>query len=270
MCVRVWDWSETSQTVSLFTRGMGLIRCLAKGAKRNTTSAFSGGVEMLALGEISAHIKPGRELNTLASWDLIETFPALRRVLACHYAGLYAAELVQRLAADHDPHPRLFDALLVALRSLRSAEDVPSAMLRLQWIALDEAGYRPVLDRLVTRSDSAAEVARSSAGPTQARDLPVTAKAYQFDPNVGGLTAADPDPRTAHPHWMLRAATALALKSLHASVETGADAPILEPATAARAARFLAAYLRHILGAEPATLPLVFPDLTAGTPERRG
>ena len=34
ICIRRWDFSETSQTVSLFTRESGIIRGLAKGAKR--------------------------------------------------------------------------------------------------------------------------------------------------------------------------------------------------------------------------------------------
>ncbi|MCH7601829.1 MAG: recombination protein O N-terminal domain-containing protein, partial [Planctomycetes bacterium] len=34
ICIRRWDFSETSQTVSLFTSEAGIIRGLAKGAKR--------------------------------------------------------------------------------------------------------------------------------------------------------------------------------------------------------------------------------------------
>lgn len=41
VCIRHWDWSETSQTVSLFTRGHGLVRALAKGSKR-PKSPYSG------------------------------------------------------------------------------------------------------------------------------------------------------------------------------------------------------------------------------------
>ena len=34
ICIRCWDFSETSQTVSLVTREHGVVRGLAKGAKR--------------------------------------------------------------------------------------------------------------------------------------------------------------------------------------------------------------------------------------------
>ena len=34
ICIRRWDYSETSQTVSLLLRNHGVIRGLVKGAKR--------------------------------------------------------------------------------------------------------------------------------------------------------------------------------------------------------------------------------------------
>ena len=57
VCIRHWDFSETSQTVSLFGRGLGLVRGLAKGARRERGS-FSGGIGLLARGEIVAVVKP--------------------------------------------------------------------------------------------------------------------------------------------------------------------------------------------------------------------
>ena len=44
--IRRWDFSETSQTVSLFTRDHGIVRGLAKGAKREKGD-FSGGLDLL-------------------------------------------------------------------------------------------------------------------------------------------------------------------------------------------------------------------------------
>ena len=34
ICVRHWDWSETSQTVSILCREHGLVRAVVKGARR--------------------------------------------------------------------------------------------------------------------------------------------------------------------------------------------------------------------------------------------
>lgn len=244
VCLRVWDWSETSQTAALFTRNLGLVRGLAKGSKR-PKSDFSGGLEPLSLGQVGLHIKPATELALITHWDLVEVFPALRNALHAYNAGLYMAELVLAFAGDHDPHPGLFDALLAALRALGDAHQTRRAVLTLQWAALVEAGYLPVLDRLST-----------APGP-----LPESA-AFLFDPGQGGLVApAEPGPPALGADgvdWRVRASTVRLLNALHADP---ASAALTEPEPVDRAARFLAAYTRHILGHEPATHRALFPDL---------
>jgi DNA repair protein RecO (recombination protein O) len=247
ICVRVWDWSETSQTISIFSRSLGLLRCLAKGAKRPKAN-FSGGIELLTVADIAVQVKAGRELNLLTRWDLLEVFPSLRRELSVHYAGLYMAELVQRLAADHDPHPGVFDALLQALRGLTSAAAVHNVLMSFQWAILSQTGYQPLMDRSLS-----------------GEELPVAA-AYQFDPARGGFIGAA-DMNRGDPDWMLRRATLEALRRLSGADAAGA-AHQVDADTASRTARFLAAYTRFLLGAQPATLPLIFPDLAARSPGR--
>src|SRR4051812_20305466 len=62
VCIRQWDWSETSQTVSLFGRETGVVRAIAKGSKREH-SRFSGGLEVMTRGEMIVHIKAGDSLS---------------------------------------------------------------------------------------------------------------------------------------------------------------------------------------------------------------
>src|SRR4051812_28677764 len=106
--IRRWDFSETSQTVSLFTREHGVIRGLAKGAKREQGS-FSGGMDLLTRGEIVAIIKSGKDLATLTAWHLQDMFRPLRQNLQANRIALYMADLVHHMIIDHDPHPRVYD-----------------------------------------------------------------------------------------------------------------------------------------------------------------
>ena len=117
ICIRRWDFSETSQTVSLFTREHGVIRGIAKGAKREK-GPFSGGFDVLTGGQVVAIVKTGRELATLTEWHLEDTYRVLRQRLDANRAGLYMADVVHRLLTDHDPHVALFDALAAALVDL--------------------------------------------------------------------------------------------------------------------------------------------------------
>ncbi|MGH7133660.1 MAG: DNA repair protein RecO [Phycisphaerales bacterium] len=247
LCIRHWDWSETSQTVSLFTRGHGLVRALAKGAKR-PGSPFSGGLELLTVGDAGLVIKPTTELALLTEWDLTEIFPALRTSLPRQHAGLYAADLLQRLVTDRDPHPDLFDAAVTLFRALDIHDD-PAALLRFQFAALTSTGYRPVLDRDV----------RTGA------ELP-SSKPLAFSPSLGGLTsdtaASDASP-LAEELWRVRPATIGALRAIDAA--SPEEVQPISRADTDRANRLLAAYIRHLIGIEPPTLGLVFPDL-AGKP----
>jgi len=115
ICIRHWDFSETSQTVSLFGRSLGVVRGLAKGARRER-GAFDGGIDLLSRGEFGAIIRPGKELATLTEWDLLEVYPRLRTDLAANRAAFYMADLVGRMLAAEDPHPALFDRMVDALR----------------------------------------------------------------------------------------------------------------------------------------------------------
>lgn len=228
ICIRHWDWSETSQTVSLFGREHGIIRGLAKGAKREK-GTFSGGIELLTRGEVLASVKPGRELSTLMSWDLQELFPVLARRLDAHHAGLYIADVVGRMITDSDPHPGLFDAMLLSLRALNRVDGgrtaripgyegglltnangssagvmttavvsgrelVERILLRFQWRLLDETGYRPEVER----------------DPETRQQIDGTLETLGFSAGLGGFVndAAGPN------RWKTRAETWRCLKAV--------------------------------------------------------
>ena len=226
VCLRRWEFSETSQTVCLLTRTHGVLRGLAKGARRDR-GRFSGGFDVLTRGEIVAIVKPGRDLATLTDWYLTDTARALRVNLDANRAGLYIADLVYHMLKDHDPHPALFDRLVRTLGELANTAEIGSALLRLQWAIICECGYQPVTDR----------DARTGA------DLPAGARTLAFSPGAGGLTADGTDRA-----WLVRRATADLLMAL--SEDPAAQPLPAEATTIDRANRLLAAYLREILGFE--------------------
>lgn len=238
LCLRIWEWSETSQTLAALTREHGLIRALAKGSRRPKAS-FSGGLELLTRGDLGLILKPGTELATATSWDLLETFPALRTRLDAHHAGMFVADALLHAVTDHDPHPGLFDAAAQALRELGAAEGeftTSRPLVTFLWALLDQTGYRPRAEGVEG--------------------------AVAFDPEAGSLVAdpgrgADPGGAT----WPVRRGTAEVLRSLSTSgVAEAAAAESLD-----RAARLLAAYLRHLIGREPPTMPLVFGRIPWGS-----
>ncbi|MBX3410620.1 MAG: DNA repair protein RecO [Phycisphaeraceae bacterium] len=236
VCIRVWDWSETSQTVSLFCRASGLIRAIAKGSKREN-SKFSGGLEVLTRGEALASVKNPDTLALLTAWELEETFPAARRSIHTFYAAMACLEIVQRSVTDADPHPGLFDALLHALRSLGTAPEDRDAILGLLWAALVETGHQPEL-ALDVRSQT---------------PLPA-AEVYAFFPRLGGLSRDNTD-TGGEEIWRIRAETVSLLRTLAAPPAMPRIAPAATPPEAQkRATQLLRTYLRHIIAAETPAL----------------
>ena len=152
--LRLSDYSESSQIVSLFTTTAGLVRLIAKGARRGTRKRFAAGLDLLEHGDVS-YIPPRGDagLGTLTEWVQRDPFSGIRRDLLRQYGGLYAAELVSKLTEEHDPHPELFAALVGLLRDLAGDTGLPAgrvaALVRFQSALLRAIGFAPVLRRCV-------------------------------------------------------------------------------------------------------------------------
>ena len=112
VCIRCVDYSETSQIVTFFTRDTGKISAIAKGSRR-PKSPFDGAIEMLSAGQIVFTSSDEPKLVTLTEFQQAPSPPMTDLYsLNCLY---YACELVNSLTDEYDPHPLLFDSLLLDL-----------------------------------------------------------------------------------------------------------------------------------------------------------
>ncbi len=151
ICIRTIDYSETSQIVTLFTRKTGKLSTIAKGSKR-PKSAFEGPIEILCFGEIVFSDSNKEKLATLTEFQQ-QTFRHLADDLVGLNYCLCAAELLDRLTTEYDPHPELFDCFLSLLKNineLQAARDEHRKFLvlliRYELVLLREIGLLPVLD----------------------------------------------------------------------------------------------------------------------------
>ncbi len=255
VCVRHWDWSETSQTVSLMTREHGLIRCIAKGSKREK-SAFSGGLEIATMGHMVAIVKPNADLVLLTAWDLIEPMYLMRHSLERFHACMFVIDLIPCLINDHDPHPRIYDALFDSLKALGSpktcatSHEMYAQLAWYQWQLLEETGMRPEL------------MADVHTGEPLDEDAPV----YGFSPMLGGLTTDPKHHEGSRGHvelsdtWRVRRSTVDLLRQFR----TGADPAEIRHISSTQLIRLgglLASYIRTIIGREIPTLSTVYPRI---------
>lgn len=250
ICVRHWDWSETSQTVALMTREHGLLRCLAKGSKREK-APFSGGLEIATIGQLVAIVRPNSELVLLTQWDLTDPLYLLRTDLGRYHAAMYAIDLIPRLINDHDPHPELYDALRRALGLLGGdpgcgALQIAQTLLWFQWSLLVQIGSRPELRRDVR------------SGGT----LDADAEVFGFHTRFGGVTA-DPGQREEPECWRVRRGTIDLLRRLDDA--SGLEAvPGVGRGDLMRAGALLAMYIRTLVGHEIRSVLAVYPRVGGG------
>jgi DNA repair protein RecO (recombination protein O) len=146
VCIRAVDYSETSQVVTFFTRATGKISAIAKGSKR-PKSAFDGPIEMLSYGKIVFSDSTREKLATLTEFEQQPTQYEINLfVLNC---CLFAAELVNKLTDDYDPHPQLFDSFLQFLQNTNENRESVSLLILFQLTLLKEVGLQPVLNSCV-------------------------------------------------------------------------------------------------------------------------
>jgi DNA repair protein RecO (recombination protein O) len=151
ICVRRYEYSETSQILALFTRDYGVIRVIARGAHRTTkagASKYDGGLDTLDEGDALFTDRLDKDLNTLAEWKLIDGHRAVRRAQRPLYLALYLAEIVGTVFESHDPHPTAFERFAATLSQLATPA-LEEAAIALVLDLLDESGFMPSLSNCV-------------------------------------------------------------------------------------------------------------------------
>lgn len=137
------DWSESSLILEVFTRNLGRVALVAKGAKRP-----SSGLRPILLPLQPLHLAFGgdAEIRTLrsAEWMGGHVMPAGDALLS----GYYLNELVLSLLARDDPHPGLFDVYsrVVSVICSEHGDALQTALRTFELLLLREIGLLPTLD----------------------------------------------------------------------------------------------------------------------------
>ena len=137
-------YRDTSLLLDVFSQTHGRLGLVARGAKR-PKARWRGVLEPLRLLRLSWS---GRgELRTLTEAEPQHQSRALSGDYL--YGAFYAAELILRTTAQHDPHPLLFEQflqLLASLAQLSSPSPMAPKLRRFERDLLAELGYGLLLD----------------------------------------------------------------------------------------------------------------------------
>lgn len=143
LVLKSYSLAEADKIVVLLTQNEGLVRGVAKGAKR-LKSRFGGGLEPFSVVQISYFQKEERELVSISRIELIKSYfeNASEPVFFEKFA--YLVELLVEFAPPHDPNEKLYRMAKVCLETAaESPQLLDSIVVYFELWILRLGGYLP-------------------------------------------------------------------------------------------------------------------------------
>ena len=177
LILKNFPMGEADLMVTAYTREMGKIRAVARGARRSN-SKLVGHLEPLT--QVRLSLAKGRSLDYVTQAQVIGNFNPLKDDLNGISKGFYLAELVDGFGSEASPNLSLYH---LAVETLESIADDPKADLPLRFFELrllQVSGLMPELYQCVE--------CRQSLAPGS----------HRFSPNLGGTLCLECHPATSH------------------------------------------------------------------------
>src|SRR5215210_2858887 len=117
--LRTYKLAEADKIVVLLTRRAGLLRGVARGARR-LKSKFGASLELFTHISLTYHEKEGRELVSISQADIIRSHFHLAGHADAIQALDYFSELLLEFAPPHEPDEKLFRMVSACLEVLNA------------------------------------------------------------------------------------------------------------------------------------------------------
>jgi DNA repair protein RecO (recombination protein O) len=138
------DFGEADRLLTLFTRQLGKLRVIAKGA-RKIASRKAGHIEPFT--HVKLQLAKGKDMFLITQADTVDAYLSLREDLELTGRAAYVLELLDRFSSeDEREHASTFRLLTETLARLASPHaDVWVILRYYEMRLLDHVGYRPQL-----------------------------------------------------------------------------------------------------------------------------
>ena len=143
--LRTYRLGEAEKIASLFTRQMGRLRAVARGAQR-AKSRYGGSLEPLSYVRIEIFERENRDLLRLNSVELIESFFSMQADYRVQLAAQFLAEVGERLLPEREVNERVFRLFLAVLRALKTSGEVTRPLLYFDYWMVRLGGFLPQLE----------------------------------------------------------------------------------------------------------------------------
>lgn len=161
--LKVVDFSETSCVVTLFTRSLGKVTALAKGARR-PKGPFESAIDVLAVCNVVLLHKTSQAMDLLTEAKLDRRFRGAEKDLQRLYCGYYVVELLRTLTDEADPYPQVYDLALSTIQGIDGDAEVAKAVFEFECGILKALGHAPMLTRCAACGKSKTSIDRVHFG----------------------------------------------------------------------------------------------------------
>jgi DNA repair protein RecO (recombination protein O) len=140
--LRRHDLGEADRILTLYARGYGKIRAVAKGV-RKPASRKAGHVELFM--RVDLLLSEGRTLDVITQAQTLDPFISLRENLEHTVYAAHFVELLDAFTEEADENDRLYNLLVSGLTWLCQTSDLQRTARYYELRLLDAVGYRPQL-----------------------------------------------------------------------------------------------------------------------------
>ncbi|MEN6410961.1 MAG: DNA repair protein RecO [Anaerolineaceae bacterium] len=145
------DWGEADRLLSIYTREMGKVRAIAKGA-RKVRSRKAGHIEPFT--RVRLQLARGHDLFIVTQADTVDAYQPVREDLTLTGYAAYAVELLDRFTYEEGENPPLYRLLTETLERLAGGEDAFLVIRYYEVRLLDILGFRPQLMQCVVSGET--------------------------------------------------------------------------------------------------------------------
>jgi DNA repair protein RecO (recombination protein O) len=231
--IRTYNLAEADKIVVSLTRKVGLVRAVARGARR-LKSKYGAGLEPYTLVNLSFYEKEGRELHSLREAEIVRSYFHLSSNMEVSAALGHMSELVLEFAPPHEPNEKLFRMVNACLSALaHNTEDFRAILLYFELWLLKLAGFLP-------SQKSCTDCGRRLAGQG------LVYLNMDGRPRCKGCSSGQGTPLSVEAHAQMEAAQSLSPKDFaqQARAATGASQGEIEQVTKRLIERILERELR--------------------------
>ena len=137
------DWGEADRILTLYTREQGMVRAIAKGA-RKVTSRKAGHLQPFT--HITVQLAKGRDLLIITQVETVNAFLPLHDDLVKTGYAAYVVELLLRFSYEEESaNPTVFRLLVETLDRIEKEDEAWLAIRYYEMRFLDAVGFRPQL-----------------------------------------------------------------------------------------------------------------------------